>query len=403
METKRFKYEELDKADLFIDAIYMSPRPPKQGLANEVLSKFLKVQNMGGFRVAKKADKTGDAYLVLYLNGYTPAWPDDFDTETGILTYYGDNIEAGSDVEKTSKGGNSILCQIFDNLAKGGNALKDIPPILLFQETDDEKYDVRFLGLAVPGVPNIHPDEYFSTVWRTQDGVRFSNYVAKFTVIKLKEGCIRKEWLYALKQNSDKAMDWAPSAWKDFIQKGLAGIEPLAAPKVIQYPGKDAMLPSDKEGMEIVKIIHKKYGKNDSVGFEKFAKRLMYLIDSNFRNINLTRPWKDGGRDAIAEYVIKTPSNKIIVECAMEAKCYDPEKEGVAVKQTSRLISRIKYRQFGILITTSYIAKQAYDEVKEDGHPILFCTGKDIATILQQKANVTSKTINEWLEQNVEK
>lgn len=402
METKRFGYEELDKADLFIDAIYMSPRPATKSIEDDVLSKFLRLPNLGGFRVAKKANKTDIAFVVLYLNKYTPAWPDDFDTETGILTYYGDNIDAGNEIEKTKRRGNLILRQIFDNLAEGGEALNKIPPILLFQKTGEER-DVRFLGLAVPGVPNLHPDEYFSTVWRTQNGIRFPNYVAKFSVIKLEEGFVKKEWLNALRQTNDKALDLAPSSWKNFTQKGLNGIEPLSAPQVIEYPGKSAMLPADEDGKSIIKAIHKKYGKNDSVGFEKFAKKLMYLMDSNFQNINLTRPWKDGGRDAIAEYVIKAPSNKLVVECAMEAKCYDPGKEGVAVKQTSRLISRIKHRQFGILITTSYIAKQAYDEVKEDGHPILFCTGKDIATILQQKANVTSKTINEWLEQNVEK
>lgn len=400
MEIKKFKYEELDKTDLFIDAIYMSPRPSKIGHADDVLSKLIKIGNEGGIRVAKSTDRKGEtAYIALQLSGYNPAWPDFFDSETGILTYYGDNTKGGSDPENTR--GNPYIRKIFDNLSEGDKALNQIPPILVFQKTGELR-DIRFLGLAVPGVPNIPTDECFTTIWRTQNGTRFPNYVAKFTVIKLQEPCIKKEWLYALKQNSDKAMDLAPSAWKDFIQKGLLGIEPLAAPKVIQYPGKDAMLPSDKEGMEIVKIIHKKYGKNDSVGFEKFAKKLMYLMDPNFQNINLTRPWKDGGRDAIAEYVIKTPSNKLIVECAMEAKCYDPEKEGITVKQTSRLISRIKHRQFGILITTSYIAKQAYDEVMEDGHPILFCTGKDIAAILQQKANITSKTVDEWLDKNID-
>ena len=401
METKKFTYEELDNVDLFIDAIYMGPRPLKTGYANDVLTKFIKVQNEGGFRKAINHDKS-IAYLVLLLTGYNPAWPDDFDTETGILTYYGDNIKAGTDIENTPKGGNTILRQMFDNLAKGGDSLQKIPPILLFQKVG-KSHDVKFLGLAVPGVPNLHADEYFSTVWRTQDGVRFSNYVAKFTVIKIEESCIKKEWLFELKKDSSKAMSLAPKTWKSFVQNGLSGIEPLAAPYVIDYPGKDAMLPSDEEGKKIIKAIHKKYGKDNSVGFEKFAKKLMYMMDSNFQNINLTRPWKDGGRDAVAEYVIKTPSNKLIIECAMEAKSYDPEKNGIAVKQTSRLISRLRHRQFGILITTSYISPQAYQEIKEDGHPILFCTGKDIAKILQQKANITSKTIDQWLDENIEK
>ncbi len=50
----------------------------------------------------------------------------------------------------------------------------------------------------------------------------------------------------------------------------------------------------------------------------------------------------------------------------------------------SRLISRIRYRQFGIMITTSYVDKQAYQEVVDDGHPILIVTATDIAGILRK-------------------
>lgn len=62
----------------------------------------------------------------------------------------------------------------------------------------------------------------------------------------------------------------------------------------------------------------------------------------------------------------------------------------------SRLISRIRYRQFGVMITTSYVNKQAYKEVIEDGHPILIVSASDIARILRRNA-VTSSNVDEWL------
>lgn len=62
----------------------------------------------------------------------------------------------------------------------------------------------------------------------------------------------------------------------------------------------------------------------------------------------------------------------------------------------SRLISRIKYRQFGILVTTSYVNSQAYSEVIEDGHPILIVTASDIAAILRINS-ITSDNIENWL------
>ena len=83
------------------------------------------------------------------------------------------------------------------------------------------------------------------------------------------------------------------------------------------------------------------------------------------------------------------------MECALEAKCYS-ENNSVGVKEMSRLISRIRYRQFGILVTTSYVNKQAYEEVVEDEHPILIVTAADIAAALR-KSSIYSGNVIEWL------
>ena len=83
------------------------------------------------------------------------------------------------------------------------------------------------------------------------------------------------------------------------------------------------------------------------------------------------------------------------IDCALEAKCYSPS-HGVGVKEMSRLISRIRYRQFGIMITTSYVDKQAYQEVVEDGHPILIVSAVDIAGVLRKNA-INSSNVEEWL------
>ena len=63
----------------------------------------------------------------------------------------------------------------------------------------------------------------------------------------------------------------------------------------------------------------------------------------------------------------------------------------------SRLISRIKYREFGIMVTTNYVGKLAYKEVIEDGHPILIITASDIARILKQNS-INSQNIEQHLQ-----
>ena len=48
------------------------------------------------------------------------------------------------------------------------------------------------------------------------------------------------------------------------------------------------------------------------------------------------------------------------------------------------------------MITTSYVDKQAYQEVVEDGHPILIVSAVDIAGVLRKNA-INSSNVEEWL------
>ena len=121
-------------------------------------------------------------------------------------------------------------------------------------------------------------------------------------------------------------------------------------------------------------------------------------MDDRFQDFNLTRPWRDGGRDALGYYVIGNGSKAnypLRIDCALEAKCYSP-KNSVGVREMSRLISRIKYRQFGVMLTTSYVHKQAYEEVLQDGHPILIVSASDIARVLRHNS-IMSGDVDEWL------
>ena len=107
------------------------------------------------------------------------------------------------------------------------------------------------------------------------------------------------------------------------------------------------------------------------------------MAESNVGEINLTRPWRDGGRDATGSYLLGTGDDRLKVEFALEAKCYNPN-NSVGVREMSRLISRLRYRQFGVFVTTSYFNPQAYSEVREDGHPIVLVPAREIVNILNR-------------------
>jgi hypothetical protein len=129
--------------------------------------------------------------------------------------------------------------------------------------------------------------------------------------------------------------------------------------------------------------------KDDPILFEHFAAAVVRMMDGNVTSLDVTRPSRDGGRDGIGKYRIGQLQNCVTVDFAVEAKCYSP-RNGVGVKVVSRLISRLRFRQFGVLVTTSFLADQAYQEIIEDDHPIVVCSGGDIAELLVQKVGLAS-------------
>jgi restriction endonuclease Mrr len=89
-------------------------------------------------------------------------------------------------------------------------------------------------------------------------------------------------------------------------------------------------------------------------------------------------------------------SDPIKLDFSLEAKLYS-EGNNVGVREISRLISRIRHREFGVLVTTSSVSKQAYSEIREDGHPIVVVSGSDICEILVTNGIVSKSQCQSWL------
>ncbi|MEP7023378.1 MAG: restriction endonuclease, partial [Actinomycetota bacterium] len=56
-----------------------------------------------------------------------------------------------------------------------------------------------------------------------------------------------------------------------------------------------------------------------------------------------------------------------------------------------------RHRQFGVLVTTSYVHSQAYQEIREDGHPVVILAGRDIIEILKARGHDTVSAIRHYL------
>ena len=381
-------FADLPNADLTIDCVYRG-NPGHVGAGADALARLLPCGNQGGIRFSGSF-KSGYRMVVLYTSFDNPDWPDNFDEGTGQLTYFGDNRTAGSALAVTPRGGNRVLEFCFAGAHGGPTKRSKVPPVFVFCKEGSAGRDVRFLGLAVPGVKGLREGEDLVAIWRTSEDRRFQNYRASFTI--LDDGVIKRQWLKAVELGQPLASG-VPKAWLAWRDSGE--YKALAAPRVLRVPSQSEQEPATKEGREIVAAIHKYFG-DDSFAFERCAAEIWKMSDPNVAGYELTRPTVDGGRDAVGEYGIGPDRERIRLDFALEAKCYAPG-HGVGVRWTSRLISRIRPRQFGVLVTTSHINAQAYREIREDRHPIVILCARDIAHILRGRGIVSVTQVTAWL------
>jgi hypothetical protein len=341
------------------------------------------VGNQGGFR--KRGGAGTERYVVLYTSGAETDWPDRLDPATGQFTYYGDNRRPGSELHDTAKGGNRLLQRVFACLHQVPPSRDSIPPFFIFRSspTSLSARSVQFLGLAVPGFPGISATEDLVAVWKSNDGNRFQNYRAVFTVLKC--STVTRQWLDSL-DNGYPQIEAAPVEWRDWVKTGKYA--PLAAPPIRVTRSAQEQLPDTPGKWALLTRIWERFS-GDPHGFEHFAARIFQLMDSRVIVDGITRPVVDGGKDAFGRYRLGLTSDPVFAEFALEAKCYKPPMNGqpgttVGVEEVARLVSRIKHRQFGVLVTTSVVGRQVYEEVREDGHPILLLSARDITEVLIQ-------------------
>ncbi len=366
----------LGTVDLMVDEVYGGSRNGNS--SDDPLPKLLDVDNGAGFRhLGQRPEVKTLKLLVLKTSFSDMNWPDALDSESGTFVYYGDKRIPG-DLHQTPRQGNLMLRNLFDE-AHQHQQSSSFPPILLFGNTGTYR-DVRFIGLAVPSAVGMGADDDLVAVWRTtNDGVRFQNYKATFTVLDVP--IVHRSWIKDIQNGNAISSSHAPKPWLDWV--GGRKFTPLKSLPVNAVRSKQQQIPETPDLATYVKLIHEFY-KEDSYAFERCAMELARLFMPAIQKWELTRPWRDGGRDALGTYRIGYGAGAIDVDFALEAKCYGMN-NGVGIKPLSRLISRLRHRQFGILVTTSYLDSQAYQELIQDTHPVVVISSGDIAMKLKER------------------
>jgi hypothetical protein len=211
-----------------------------------------------------------------------------------------------------------------------------------------------------------------------------------FTI--LDEAIISREWVKSIGSGLANPEE-EPKSWRSWVMTG--SVDALLAPKTLLVRSKAEQLPASNEDRDLIDVIRNRY-KEDPTGFEACAGAITRLLLPDVSRLDITRPWRDGGRDGIGTLRLGRGLASINVVFALEAKCYSA-KNSVGVREVSRLISRIKNREFGVLVTTSFVDKQAYSEVIDDGHPVILVTASDIVRLLRSAGYSSPALVESWL------
>jgi hypothetical protein len=201
---------------------------------------------------------------------------------------------------------------------------------------------------------------------------------------------VTRAWLTA---GTGSTSEFAPVAWRSWVESGER--KALAAARSIEYRRKVEQLPESDAGRSIIRTIHAWFADRPH-DFEKCAAAIARMMLPDIAAMDLTRPSRDGGRDAVGQLRIGSGPASILVDFALEAKCYAID-SAVGVREISRLISRLRHRQFGVLVTTSYLEAQAYKEIKQDQHPIVVISARDIVSLLASNGLGDRLAVDAWL------
>jgi hypothetical protein len=240
-----FKFNEHEKADLIIDAIYKGGTAGNAG--DDPIHKLIGCGLQGGFRCVGSSKNLAAKLLGLYTSMADTDWPDYLDSQTGQFFYFGDNKAPGHLLHDTPRKGNVILRDCFEALHN--NNRNKIPPFFVFSK-DVSGRDVVFKGIAVPGAEGLSPTEDLVAVWKSKKGQRFQNYRAVFTILDV--AVVSRKWIEDLK-NGNPNSSHCPKVWSNWISKGV--YTPLKADRSVEHRLKDEQIPKIQKEKKIIDAI----------------------------------------------------------------------------------------------------------------------------------------------------
>lgn len=316
-------------------------------------------------------------------------WQDKYDPDRGYVRYYGDNKTNGKKPEEQT--GNKSLLNLI-SLYNSGNKnerIQNAVPIVFFERTTVDgrkKGNLKFQGYGIVEKAEL------VTQYDTNNKAYFSNYLFHFCVFTMKEDNEGFDWNWIAKRcdatlTNEQTNDFAPKAWKKWIEKGNEGLHLVRrAVSAFDIVKKEEQLPKEntKEYKCLLNIY--KYYEKKKHNFEYLAMEVTKkVIEENGGNCTpgwITKKSGDGGIDYVLRIDVgKEVLSGIKIIVLGQAKCTRPNIKTDG-RDISRTVARLKRGWIGAFVTTSYFSVPMQQELNEDKYPIMLINGKKVAEIV---------------------
>lgn len=213
-------FNNLRKSDLIPGEVYEAGSTGGF-FADEVISNIFKFNNLKGIGNQSGIRRTmiennsslsnEEAFIILLDTKSDPEWPNNYNSTTKILKYYGDNQDSKENYLDTKQRGNVAFKKYFQRAYN--DSKEHIAPFFYFERINGK--DARFIGIAVPFVEERTLDEALELRnFIKKDDSEYKNYVGHFTILEVP---VPRLWLYDLKIGK-KRSEYIPTAWYRFLQ-----------------------------------------------------------------------------------------------------------------------------------------------------------------------------------------
>ncbi|MFF3225388.1 restriction endonuclease [Nocardia suismassiliense] len=380
-------YDDLGTADLHIDRIYAGKT--LNGRSLDPVSRIFGVGVQGGIRFKGSAVGNSVQLVVLYSTGDSPDWRDQLDSQTGILTYYGDNKEPGGSLLETHLRGNIALHHAFKAGRGSEQDRQNVPPFFYFERVQKKGSLVRFRGLAVPGAEAMTSEEELSAPWWSRDGKRFQNYCARFTI--LDAPTVSRSWIAGLVSGAPSLSAGCPDAWRQWVENRT--YRALVAPSTDLAREIEGQIPTDAVGIEFLETIRRHFA--GGANFQEFAHAVWQFMAPGTERQAVTRGGHYGRSYLGGKYLIGPEGGTIALGFVLDA---DTGHAGKPIADVSRLFSSLRHREFGVFVTLSYFAESVYHEVRADSHQVALVCGRDVVETLRREGFGDVLSVQAWLD-----